>query len=272
MLTEATIEFLAAADRRPAPRWFSCSTAGPACCPRRVCSAGSSSRRRRSLRVEGAASAVVRSSVFRAAPGCSTSAMRSRPASTRSASTPRCRWQFARDAACSRGLCVQGNLDPVALLVGGDGARPGGAPSCGSRLAAAAVSSISATASCPKRRPSMSPSLPDSSARRWRPADMPRTAVVLMNLGRPRFARRGAAVSDQSVQRSGDHPAALAAAAAAGAVDRARRARGTAREIYAHLGGGSPLLANTEAQARALEAALGAELSLRLSRCATGIR
>ena len=30
-----------------------------------------------------------------------------------------------------------------------------------------------------------------------------------------------------------------------------------AREIYAHLGGGSPILANTEAQARALEAALG---------------
>jgi len=30
-----------------------------------------------------------------------------------------------------------------------------------------------------------------------------------------------------------------------------------AREIYAHLGGGSPLLANTEAQARALEEALG---------------
>ncbi len=36
----------------------------------------------------------------------------------------------------------------------------------------------------------------------------------------------------------------------------ARRAP-TAREIYAHLGGASPLLANTEAQARALETALG---------------
>ncbi len=35
-----------------------------------------------------------------------------------------------------------------------------------------------------------------------------------------------------------------------------RRRAPTAREIYAHLGGGSPLLANTEAQARALEAAL----------------
>ncbi len=34
------------------------------------------------------------------------------------------------------------------------------------------------------------------------------------------------------------------------------RAR-TAREIYARLGGASPLLANTEAQARALETALG---------------
>jgi protoporphyrin/coproporphyrin ferrochelatase len=37
----------------------------------------------------------------------------------------------------------------------------------------------------------------------------------------------------------------------------ARRRTGTAREIYARLGGASPLLANTEAQARALEAALG---------------
>ncbi len=37
-----------------------------------------------------------------------------------------------------------------------------------------------------------------------------------------------------------------------------RRAR-VAREIYARLGGGSPLLANTEAQARALEAVLGPE-------------
>jgi ferrochelatase len=37
----------------------------------------------------------------------------------------------------------------------------------------------------------------------------------------------------------------------------ARKRTGTAREIYARLGGASPLLANTEAQARALEAALG---------------
>lgn len=37
----------------------------------------------------------------------------------------------------------------------------------------------------------------------------------------------------------------------------ARRRARVAREIYARLGGGSPLLANTEAQAEALEAALG---------------
>ncbi len=36
-----------------------------------------------------------------------------------------------------------------------------------------------------------------------------------------------------------------------------RRRAPVAREIYANLGGGSPLLANTQAQARALEAALG---------------
>ena len=39
----------------------------------------------------------------------------------------------------------------------------------------------------------------------------------------------------------------------------ARRRSGVAGEIYAHLGGSSPLLANTEAQASALEAVLGAD-------------
>jgi ferrochelatase len=39
----------------------------------------------------------------------------------------------------------------------------------------------------------------------------------------------------------------------------AMRRSAVATEIYAHLGGASPLLANTEAQARALEAALGAD-------------
>jgi len=38
-----------------------------------------------------------------------------------------------------------------------------------------------------------------------------------------------------------------------------RRRDSTAREIYAHLGGGSPLLANTKAQADALETALNAD-------------
>jgi ferrochelatase len=37
----------------------------------------------------------------------------------------------------------------------------------------------------------------------------------------------------------------------------ARRRAGVARDIYDHLGGGSPLLANTRAQGQALEAALG---------------
>src|SRR3954447_19976902 len=37
----------------------------------------------------------------------------------------------------------------------------------------------------------------------------------------------------------------------------AARRTSAARDIYAYLGGGSPLLANTEAQARALEGELG---------------
>jgi len=86
--------------------------------------------------------------------------------------------------------------------------------------------------------------------------DMARCAVVLMNLGGPDSP---AAVrpflynlfSDPAIIRL---PTALRTPLAW--LIAARRAR-VARRIYAHLGGGSPLLANTEAQARALEAALG---------------
>ena len=58
---------------------------------------------------------------------------------------------------------------------------------------------------------------------------MPRRAVVLMNLGGPEFARGGAAVSVQSVQRPGDHRLAGAAAAAAGVADRVAPGRDGAR-------------------------------------------
>src|SRR6266478_2162297 len=85
---------------------------------------------------------------------------------------------------------------------------------------------------------------------------MARTAVVLMNLGGP---DRLEAVqpflfnlfSDPAILRL----PAFARLPLAYVISR-RRAR-VAREIYRKLGGGSPLLANTEAQARALEAVLG---------------
>jgi ferrochelatase len=85
---------------------------------------------------------------------------------------------------------------------------------------------------------------------------MPRRAVVLMNLGGPD--------SLEAVQPflfnlfSDPHIIGLPALLRlplAWAIAR-KRAR-TAREIYAHLGGFSPLLANTEAQAEALELVLG---------------
>lgn len=85
---------------------------------------------------------------------------------------------------------------------------------------------------------------------------MARRAVVLMNLGGPDLP---AAVrpflynlfSDPAII---DLPAPLRLPLAW----LVARARGrTAEEIYAHLGGSSPLLANTEAQARALEEELG---------------
>jgi len=87
---------------------------------------------------------------------------------------------------------------------------------------------------------------------------MPRTAVVLMNLGGPDSLE---AVQPFLFNLFSDPaiiglPAVLRLPLAR--VVSWRRA-GVAREIYAQLGGGSPLLANTEAQARALEAALGPE-------------
>ncbi len=79
---------------------------------------------------------------------------------------------------------------------------------------------------------------------------MARRAVVLMNLGGPDSI---AAVRPFPIIGL---PAPLRLLLAW--LIAARRAR-TARGIYAQLGGASPLLANTKAQARALEAELGAE-------------
>src|SRR5713226_9047349 len=87
---------------------------------------------------------------------------------------------------------------------------------------------------------------------------MPRTAIVLMNLGGPDTLEAVQPFlfnlfSDPAIIRL---PSFLRLPVAR--LISQRRAR-VAREIYARLGGGSPLLANTEAQARALEAVLGPE-------------
>ena len=85
---------------------------------------------------------------------------------------------------------------------------------------------------------------------------MAKTAVVLFNLGGP---DRSAAVQPFLFNLFND-PAIIGAPQplrwALAKFISARRAP-VAREIYANLGGGSPLLPNTEAQARALEEALG---------------
>jgi ferrochelatase len=88
------------------------------------------------------------------------------------------------------------------------------------------------------------------------PQDVPRTAVVLFNLGGP----DGPEAVEPFLFNLFNDPAIIGLP---GLLRRfvawrisARRAP-IARHIYAELGGGSPLLPNTEAQARALEAALG---------------
>jgi protoporphyrin/coproporphyrin ferrochelatase len=85
---------------------------------------------------------------------------------------------------------------------------------------------------------------------------MSRTAVVLLNLGGPDGPR---SVRPYLFNLFNDHaiiglpqPARWLLAQAI-----SRRRAPVAREIYGKIGGSSPLLANTEAQARALEAALG---------------
>jgi ferrochelatase len=87
---------------------------------------------------------------------------------------------------------------------------------------------------------------------------MPRHAVVLMNLGGPDSP---AAIRPFLYNLFSD-PAIIGLPAPLRrplAWLIAMRRSTVAGEIYAHLGGASPLLANTEAQARALEAALGAD-------------
>src|SRR5437764_11999622 len=108
---------------------------------------------------------------------------------------------------------------------------------------------------CRRRRPKTSPLLRGCWLSR---CEMARRAVVLMNLGGPDSP---AAVrpflynlfSDPAII---DLPGPLRHPL--GWLIARQRSRVTG-EIYAHLGGGSPLLANTEAQACALEAAPGPE-------------
>src|SRR5262249_22601132 len=112
-----------------------------------------------------------------------------------------------------------------------------------------ASSSISATASSRRRRASMS-----QSSSSW--YSMARIAIVLFNLGGP----DGIDAVEPFLFNLFADPAIMAVPqplrwALAKLI--ARRRAAVARGIYEKLGGGSPLLANTRAQAAALEAVLG---------------
>jgi ferrochelatase len=87
---------------------------------------------------------------------------------------------------------------------------------------------------------------------------MARTAIVLFNLGGP----DGPQAVRPFLFNLFNDPAIIAAPGPLRwllAQGISRRRAPVARRIYAELGGGSPLLANTEAQARALQAALSAQ-------------
>ena len=195
---------------------------------------------------------------------------RPKPGSTRSGSTRRCRRSLPA-TGCSRMCAVQGNLDPVLLLAGGAALRRRGR--------GAAQDARAGPVRLQSRPRCLAANAAGACRRIWRgcwlsrcaPVEMTRRAVVLMNLGGPDSLRSGAAVSLNLFSDPAIITPAGAVALAAGAADRLARAK-TAREIYRQLGGGSPLLANTEAQARALEARSGRRDTVALSRCAIGIR
>src|SRR5437763_3085387 len=118
------------------------------------------------------------------------------------------------------------------------------------------LSSISAMGCCRRPRRSMSRCWRGCWPNRAALPDMPRRAVVLMNLGGPDSPKAIRPFlynlfSDPAII---DLPAPLRLPLAWAIAVRREK---VAREIYAQLGGASPLLANTEAQARALEAVLG---------------
>ena len=90
---------------------------------------------------------------------------------------------------------------------------------------------------------------------------MSRTAVVLFNLGGPDRLEAVEPFLFNLFQRSRHHRPAAAAALARGAARSRGGGPGWRRQIYRRMGGASPMLANTEAQAQALAAALGAGLT-----------
>src|SRR6266568_4743627 len=126
------------------------------------------------------------------------------------------------------------------------------------RSAAGRSSSIWGTGCCRRRRPNMLRRWLSCSPRRSTSLEMARRAVVLMNLGGPDSLT---AVRPFLYNLFSD-PAIIGLPAPL-RLPLARliawRRSAVAADIYAHLGGASPLRANTEAQAQALEAVLGAD-------------
>src|SRR5947208_10148385 len=194
-----------------------------------------------------------RSLASRAAPAFSTSVTRRKPGSTRSASIRPCR-SVLPVTGCNRGLpCKAISIRYRSSLAGKRWNRP--SSSSALPWAAGLSSSTSGMGSCRRPRRRMSPPWRACWPSRSPPPDMARHAVVLMNLGGPDSP---AAVRPFLYNLFSD-PAIIGLPAPLRlplAWLIALRRSAVAGEIYAHLGGASPLLPNTEAQAQALEAAL----------------
>jgi uroporphyrinogen decarboxylase len=166
---------------------------------------------------------------------------------------------------------IQGALDPLLLRAGGD-ALLARVDQLLEQWGQGPTSSTWVTASCPTRRSPMSrrcwPGSPASDDPGREEAQDRRRPV---QSGRARRAGRGAAVPVQPVPRQGDHRPAGAAALSDRRPDR-RNARQARQGKLRLMGGGSPLLPETEKQARALEADLAARFPDAETRCFIAMR
>ena len=168
-------------------------------------------------------------------------------------------------------ICLQGNLDPLMLVAGG-AALEREATRILDKLGHGPFVFNLGHGVVPQTPPEHVAQLVEI-VRNWKPSDHVKIAIILFNLGGPDSLE---AVQPFLRNLFGDPAILRVPGFIRGPLASflARRRAPTARAIYDKIGGSSPILGQTEAQARALEEALGdaSTNGAAMSACATGIR